>query len=477
MRKLLFPLFLISLPMAQAEQPLRLVQTFALPAAVHGHFDHFGVDLANHRLFATPEDYKAVLVLDIETGQLLHTINGIQKPHAVLYRPDLDRIYVTDGVAGDLKTFDGKTYQLLNKVPLLKDADSIGLDISTNYLYVDNGGGDVGQKFSLLSTVDTTAGKKIGDLKIDGDTLEAVALDAYRPRLYVNDKAKNQIIVVDRWKQQIIASWPVTKGQTNVALALDEPHQRLFAACRSGQIVVFDSNTGQELQSLTITKGVDDLTYDPNSKRLYAAGDGAVTVYQQDDADHYTPLGDVPTGPLGRTARLVPEINRFFVAVPAHDSNPASVLVFEPVGVTPSAPRHDAFAYAVHAPRAEALVRATLSAHPALRKMGLHAVAPGQTDSVIIANGNATRIGIKTSESDFQAVQSGTTYCKKIENGSFYNMKMPMFDASARRIGILVMEIPDTAAQTDAEAIQMAETIRSEVEKQIPNRDWLFSTD
>jgi len=45
--------------------PLKLVQTIKLPADVKGHFDHFEIDLKNHRLFATPESYKAVLVFDL----------------------------------------------------------------------------------------------------------------------------------------------------------------------------------------------------------------------------------------------------------------------------------------------------------------------------------------------------------------------------------------------------------------------------
>ena len=72
-----------------------------------------------------------------------------------------------------------------------------------------------------------------------------------------------------------------------------------FVACRSGQVVVFDTNTGKELQALEIVKGVDDLTFDIASKRLYAAGDGAVSVYQAADADHYTLLGNAPNGTGG----------------------------------------------------------------------------------------------------------------------------------------------------------------------------------
>src|SRR6266849_583413 len=313
----------------QDAPPLKLAQTLTLPSDVKGNFDHFGVDLKGNRLFATPEGYKAVLVFELQSGKPIHTITGIGKPHAVLYREDLDRIYITDGDAGEVKIFDGKTYALLSSVKLLEDSDSIGYDPKTKYLYVDNGGGDVHQTYSILSVVDTTAGKKLADIKIDGDTLEAMALESASPKIYVNNKAKNQIDVVDRDKREVIASWPVTKCKTNVAMGFDETDHRLFVACRSGQISVLDTQTGKEVTTLPITKGVDDATYDAASKRIYAVGDGSVDVYHQTDPDNYKLLGTIPTGPLGKTARLVPDLNRYFVAVPQHETDSAKILVFE----------------------------------------------------------------------------------------------------------------------------------------------------
>ena len=212
---------------------------------------------------------------------------------------------------------------------MLEDADSIGYDAATKYLYIDNGGGDVHQTYSMLSVVDTTAGKKLADIKIDGDTLEAMALEKLSPKIYINNKAKNQVDVVDRDKRELIASWPVTKCKTNVAMGFDEADHRLFVACRSGQISVLDTQTGKEVTTLPITKGVDDATYDAASKRIYAVGDGSVDVYHQTDPDNYKLLGTIPTGPLGKTARLVPELNRYFVAVPQHETTSAEILVFE----------------------------------------------------------------------------------------------------------------------------------------------------
>ncbi len=47
---------------AEQGAPLKLVEKFQLAVEVKGRFDHLGVDLKNNRLFATPEDYHALLV-------------------------------------------------------------------------------------------------------------------------------------------------------------------------------------------------------------------------------------------------------------------------------------------------------------------------------------------------------------------------------------------------------------------------------
>jgi hypothetical protein len=53
-------------------------------------------------------------------------------------------------------------------------------------------------------------------------------------------------------------------------------------------------------------------------------------VYQQEDADHYTFLGKVPTGSGAGTSLWVYPQNRFYVAVPAQEKQEAAILAFEP---------------------------------------------------------------------------------------------------------------------------------------------------
>lgn len=457
------------------DAPLKLQQTIPLSADITGHFDHFGVDLKHHRIFLAAEDSHEVLVIDTVNDNVIHVISGLARPHAILYRKDMNRIYVTDGGAGLLRIYDGKTYEPIGTVALAKDADSIGYDASTKYLYIDNGGKDAGQPYSLISVVDTTMDRKIADIRVDSPTLEAMALDIWRPRMYVNNAAQNQVTVIDRWNGKIVASWPVTLGTHTVAMGLDEQHQRLFIGCRSGNMVVFDTNTGKELQSLPITKGVDDIQYDAASRRIYTIGDGTIDIYQEVDADHYQLLGSVSAGAGAKTGRLIPGINRYFAAAPAEDGIDASVHVLQPLNTPPLKKRsHEAPPVPVHAPNALKLEMATLSAHPDLRKMGLHAIPPGDKYSVIIANANTSRIGYRSSAGDLAAVAGGNVYCVKKDDGSFYNAKLPLKDASGRTIGILVMEIPFTSVANRQGAIEKAEGIQRELAQQIPDYQWLF---
>src|SRR6202140_3087334 len=155
--------------------PLKLVTTYEFPSDVDGKFDHLIVDLDGHRLFTTP--HKSVDVFDLDTGKLIHRITGVEVPHALLYRQDLQRLYVTDGEPGALKIFDGKTYDLIKSVKLLPDTDAIAYDPTTKYIYVVNGGGDAKMTYSTISIIDTSKGDKVGEMKIDGETLDAMEIE------------------------------------------------------------------------------------------------------------------------------------------------------------------------------------------------------------------------------------------------------------------------------------------------------------
>ena len=297
---------------------------------VANHFDHLTPDLKNNRLFVVPEDNKSVEVYNIRTGQFIHSIKGIGVGHSVVLRPDIDRIFITDGSDGDVKIFNATTYELIKSVKLLADSDATGYDPATHDLYIADGGLDAKLTYTFLEIVNTDTGEKVGQIKIDSNRLEAMAVEKGGSRLFLNMTEKNSIGVIDRKKNVVAAVWPLTDCKVNASVTIDEKSHRLFAACRDGHMNVLDSGTGKFLQNLPISTGVDDMTFDPASQRVYVAtGEGFVNVFKEIDADHYKEIGKIATGPLGKTGLLVPSLSEYFVAVPPHGSQCAEVLVYK----------------------------------------------------------------------------------------------------------------------------------------------------
>ena len=129
----------------------------------------------------------------------------------------------------------------------------------------------------------------------------------------------------------------------------------------------------------------------------------------------------------------------------------------------------------VHAPFAQQLILRTKSAHPELKKIGMHVVPPGETESCIIANAIPSKIGKTSSARDLLVVTTGEpAVSPHAEEGGFFDLGFPLFDRQHRPVGMLVMEIPYKDAPTRKRALSKGSSIRDEVAGQIPDKQALF---
>ncbi len=285
--------------------PLKLVATIPLPGLKDGDFDHFAPDVDGHRLFLTAEENDKVQVLDTTTNQLIHTMDDVKAPHSMLFRKELKKLFVVEGDASAVKIYDSESFKPLGEVKVSVDADSLAYDPATSYLYVD--------------------------IKIDSNHVEALVLEKSGPRLFMNITGKNAVGVMDRNKSTLTNTWPLPPGdKLNVAMAFDEANHRLFVVTRNpGKLVVLNSDNGKIIADIPAVAMVDDAAFDAQHKRVYAAGDQFVDVFQQKDPDHYSLLGRIPGSFRAKTGILVPELNRYYLAVPHHGDKEAEVRVYE----------------------------------------------------------------------------------------------------------------------------------------------------
>jgi DNA-binding beta-propeller fold protein YncE len=336
MKRILSAVFVLSVGLptmlaAQEKTPLKLIGTIPLPGLKDGDFDHFAPDVDGHRLFLTAEENDKIQILDTSSNKLVHTMDNIKAPHAVLFRKDLKRLFIVEGDASAVKIYDSDTFEPLGEVKVSIDADSLAYDPATSYVYVVSGGREAHTPYSLISVIDTNNAKKIRDIKIDSNHIEALVLETSGPRMFMNITGKNVVGVMDRDKAALTTSWPLPAGdKLNVAMCFDEANHRLFVVTRNpGKLVVFNSDSGKVIADIPAVGLVDDAVYDAQHKRLYLAGDQFIDVFEQKDPDHYALLAKIPGSFRAKTGILVPELNRYYLAVPHHAGKEAEVRVYD----------------------------------------------------------------------------------------------------------------------------------------------------
>ena len=318
---------------AQDHAPLRLVQTIPMPN-VKGRIDHMDVDVKGKRLFVAGLENGSLEVVDLQAGKWLKSIPGFKKTQGVAYVPSLNKVFVASGDDGMLRVFRADTLDLLDAIKLDLGPNRVAYDPHTQLLYVGYGGKDAGKDYGEVGIIDAKTDKHLGDVKVEAHPAELL-LDESGKTLFVFVSAASKVQVVDTKKRRVVSTWPVS-SQRNGDGAFDEKTHRLFIGTRTPpRMIVMDSQAGKEVANLPTVEGMDGVYFDGEHKRVYVSGGrdsdvGYIFAYQQKDADHYETIGKIPTKSGAGTSFWSPELNRYYVAAPAHENEGAAILVFEP---------------------------------------------------------------------------------------------------------------------------------------------------
>src|SRR5436190_405379 len=321
LHKVLFVAFCLYPTAAHAQaKTLQLTQTIRLPG-VEGRIDHMELDAASDRLFVCALGNNTVEVLDLRKGERIHSITGLGAPQGIAYIPELNRIFVANDKGGICKIYDGKSFQAVGELDF-KDADNVRYDDATKKLYVGFGSGGI-------AVVNAPDGKQIGSIKLSAHP-EAFELEKTGKRIFVNVPNSRHVAVIDRDKNEVVATWKTDLAFANFPMALDEANHRLFVGCRlPSKLVVLNTESGDVVAKIDISGDPDDVFYERKRHRVYAiCGAGKIDIIEQTDANNYKALTTIDTAEGARTGLFVPERDTLFVAVPHRGAQQAEIRAY-----------------------------------------------------------------------------------------------------------------------------------------------------
>jgi hypothetical protein len=305
--------------------PLQLEEQIPVPS-VAGRIDHFSADAKRKRLFVSALGNNSLEVIDVFAGRVVHSIKGLAQPQGPLYVPAVDKLYVANAEDGKVRVYDGATYTLRKAIDFGKDPDNMRYDEVSKRVYVGFGEDDGG-----IAMIDPRTDERVGDVyKTEGHP-ESFQVEGKGDHIFANvPDAGNVVESIDK-KTAAVTKWPLKDLRANYAMALNEEDHRLFTITRkTPMMVVLDTQTGKEVARLRAAGECDDVFFDATRKRIYViGGEGIISVFQQNDPDHYELVANVPSAVGVRTGYFFAKRDRFYVAVPAKGNEPAQVWTFE----------------------------------------------------------------------------------------------------------------------------------------------------
>jgi DNA-binding beta-propeller fold protein YncE len=231
------------------EHTLRKIQEYDLPGPPGKRFDYLALDTDDGYLISAHLAANQTYVIDLGTGKVLATVTDTPGAEGVEYVSGAKKFYTSNAGDNTIGVVDMKQMKVVKKLKTESKPDGSAYATPFHKLYVSD------ERGKAEAIVDVASDQIIKTLHFDSET----GMPQYDP-------------------------------------ALDPEHRRAFLSCEGNELMtVFDLDKNQPIAFLPMARGPDVIKFDPGLKRIYVAcSNGAISVFQMDDPDHYRKLEDFP---------------------------------------------------------------------------------------------------------------------------------------------------------------------------------------
>jgi len=313
---------------AQTDFPtLKKIAEFDLPGPPGKRFDYLTIDPDDHYLISAHLAAGQTYVVDLRTNKIVATVADTPGAEGVEYVSDSKKFYTSNAGDNTIGVVDLGQMKVVKKLSTDRKPDGSAYAAPFHKLYVSD------ERGRAEAIVDVTRDQIVKTLHFDSDT----GMPQYDPvarKVYLNLQDENIFAVIDPTTDEVIGRYPVGRCKGNHGMTLDPDHHRAFLSCEENNLMtVFDLDKHQPIAYLEMAGGPDVIKFDAGLGRIYAACySGAISVFHQDDPQHYRKLEDFKVQHAVHSLAVDPETHRVYTPEQEENGKPvARMVVYEAV--------------------------------------------------------------------------------------------------------------------------------------------------
>src|SRR5437016_1166659 len=301
---------------------LKSISTIDLPGPTGKRFDYLTIDYDDHYLLSAHLAAGLLYVIDLRTDQVVKAIPDVPGAEGVEFVPEFKKFYTSNAGDNTIGVVDLKQMKVVKKLPTEKKPDGSAYAAPFHKLYVSD------ERGKAEAIVDVTKDAIAKTLHFDSET----GMPQYDPvarKVYVNLQDQNIFAIIDPATDEVVGRYPVGRCKGNHGMTLDPEHHRAFLSCEENKLMtVFDLDKHVPIAFLPLAGGPDVIKFDPGLRRIYVACySGAISVFHQDDADHYSKREDFRVQHAVHTVAVDLKTHRLYTPEQEEDGKPVARMV------------------------------------------------------------------------------------------------------------------------------------------------------
>jgi DNA-binding beta-propeller fold protein YncE len=306
---------------------LKQVAAFDLPGPAGKRFDYLTIDPDDHYLISAHLAAGQTYVIDLQTNKVVATVKDTPGAEGVEYVPELKKFYTSNAYDNTIGVVDMRQMKVVKKLPTERKPDGSAYAAPFHKLYVSD------ERGKAEAVVDVKKDEIIKTLHFESET----GMPQYDPiarKIYVNLQDQEIFAVIDPATDEVVGRYPVGKCKGNHGMTIDPEHHRAFLSCEGNMLMtVFDLDKRQPIAFLPMADDPDVIKFDAGLGRIYAACySGAISIFHEDDPDHYSKLGDFKVQHAVHSLAVDAETHRVYTPEQEENGKPvARMIVYEAV--------------------------------------------------------------------------------------------------------------------------------------------------
>lgn len=307
-------------------QSLRQVGVIDLPGPKGQRFDYLTMDEEDRYLLSAHLGPGILYVIDVRSNALVKAIPGVPGITGLEYVPGLRKVYTSDWGEQKIGVVDLRQMKVVKRLPTAEKPNGSTYAARFRKVYVSDTNG------KAVAVIDVDRDEIVKTLHFNSET-GMPQYDSIAQKVYVNLRNTNEVAEIDPASDTVVGTYPVEGCQYNHGMAVDSEHHRAFLLCGGNHtFMVFALDAHRAIAHFPLPRGADVVKYDTGLHRAYAAcSSGFIAAVQEEDADHFRKLDDVPVQRLVHSLAVDPVSHRVYAPEQEEDGKPvARIVIFEP---------------------------------------------------------------------------------------------------------------------------------------------------